>query len=126
MQATTIKNFLLFNSLIDINLILGMMNRGGYPAPPMGSGQRQGPPGPGQPMGMAPGPMGGQQRKIDPNQMPNPVSSILLSFLCKHFFRPSLWQRVFLKMYSVVQLHPVETLISISIYLNTITIIRRS
>jgi len=55
----------------------GMMNRGGYPAPPMGSGQRPGPPGPGQPMGMAPGPMsgpmGGQQRKIDPNQMPNPI-----------------------------------------------------
>ena len=47
-----------------------MANRGGYPAPPMGAGQVNRPPGPG-PIG---GQMGGPQpRKIDPNQMPNPV-----------------------------------------------------
>jgi hypothetical protein len=54
-----------------------MMNRGqGYPAPPMGGGQMNRPPGPGAPMGgPMTGPMGGPQpRKIDPNQMPNPVS----------------------------------------------------
>ena len=47
-----------------------MANRGGYPAPPpIGGGQMNRP---------GAGPMGGSQpRKIDPNQMPNPVSQTL-------------------------------------------------
>lgn len=74
------------------------MNRGGYPAPPMGSGQRPGPPGPGQPMGMTPGPMsgpmGGQQRKIDPNQMPNPVSLFHTASLTKVESNPNNSQNI--------------------------------
>ena len=72
------------NTFFYFELGPGMANRGGYPAPPMG--------GPGQMNRPGPGPMGGPQpRKIDPNQMPNPVSPLKLdNYNAKKIFLPNI------------------------------------